>query len=78
MNMSEKMLVTQALDERDLLVKKIGDKISKMKLVDVKKRNEEKTADSRVTPEEFGSTASAACRRSLAVPHRRRISPLWI
>lgn len=60
MNMSEKMLVTQALDERDLLVKKIGDKISKMKLVDVKKRNEEKTADSRVTPEEFGSTASAA------------------
>jgi len=57
--MSEKMLVTQALDERDLLVKKIGDKISKMKLVDVKKRNEEKTADSRVTPEEFASTASA-------------------
>ena len=45
--MPEKMLVTQALDERDLLVKKIGDKISKMKLVDVKKRNEEKTADSR-------------------------------
>ena len=58
--MSEKMLVTQALDERDLLVKKIGDKISKMKLNDVKKRNEEKTADSRVTPEEFSSTASAA------------------
>ena len=27
--MSEKMLVTQALDERDLLVKKIADKISK-------------------------------------------------
>jgi len=25
--MSEKMLVTQALDEHDLLVKKIGDKI---------------------------------------------------
>ena len=25
--MSEKMLVTQALDERDLLVKKISDKI---------------------------------------------------
>ena len=58
--MSEKMLVTQALDERDLLVKKIGDKISKMKLVDVKKRNEEKTADSRMTLEEFASTASAA------------------
>lgn len=27
--MSEKMLVTQALDERDLLVKKILDKIDK-------------------------------------------------
>ncbi len=26
--MAEKMLVTQALDERDLLVKKIGDKIA--------------------------------------------------
>ena len=29
-DMSEKMLVTQALDERDLLVKKINEKISKM------------------------------------------------
>lgn len=27
--MSKKMLVTQALDERDLLVKKIADKIAK-------------------------------------------------
>ena len=40
--MSEKMLVTQALDERDLLVKKIGDKIAKIQVVDTKKRNEEK------------------------------------
>jgi len=30
--MSEKMLVTQALDERDLLVKKINDKIEKASL----------------------------------------------
>lgn len=58
--MNEKMLVTQALDERDLLVKKITDKIGKIKLVDVKKRNEEKTANGRVTPEEFESTATAA------------------
>ncbi len=35
--MTEKMLMTQALDERDLLVKKINDKIEKIKLVDVKK-----------------------------------------
>ena len=40
--MSEKMLVTQALDERDLLLKKINDKIDKLKLVDVKRKNEEK------------------------------------
>ena len=41
--MLEKMLVTQALDERDLLVKKITDKIRNAKLVDTRKRNEEKT-----------------------------------
>ena len=58
--MAEKMLVTQGLDERDLLVKKIGDKIRKMKLVDVKKVNEEKTADTRETQEEFGKNAQAA------------------
>lgn len=57
--MSEKMLVTQALDERDLLVKKIGDKISKIKLIDVKKQNEEKTLEGRVTPDEFGGTAES-------------------
>ena len=32
-SMSEKMLVTQALDERDLLVKKISDKIEKASFV---------------------------------------------
>ena len=42
--MSEKMLMTQALDERDLIVKKINDKIEKMRIVDVKKRNEEKNS----------------------------------
>ena len=39
--MSEKMLVTQALDERDLLVKKITDKIAKASFVDTIKPNEE-------------------------------------
>ena len=33
--MSEKMLATQALDERDLLVKKINDKIEKTDFVDL-------------------------------------------
>ena len=40
--MAEKMLVTQALDERDLLVKKIQDKIAKASFTDVKKHNEKK------------------------------------
>ena len=57
--MSEKMLVTQALDERDLLVKRINSKIEKLKLVDTKKRNEEKTAGERVLPEEFRKTAES-------------------
>ena len=39
--MSEKMLVTQALDERDLLVKKISDKIDKASFVDTIKPNED-------------------------------------
>jgi len=58
--MAEKMLVTQALDERDLLVKKIGDKIQKIQLVDTKKRNEEKTVAAHVTTEEYEKAASAA------------------
>mgnify|MGYP003305130922 CR=1 FL=1 len=44
--MSEKMLVTQALDERDLLVKKINDKIDKASFVDTIKPNEEKVFNS--------------------------------
>lgn len=58
--MTEKMLMTQALDERDLLVKKINDKIEKIKLVDVKKRNEETTADNRISVEEFSKNAESA------------------
>lgn len=58
--MTEKMLMTQALDERDLLVKKINDKIDKIRLVDVKKRNEDTTADSRISVEEFSKNAESA------------------
>ncbi len=58
--MSEKMLVTQALDERDLLVNKISDKINKLQTVDTKKRNAEKTVTSRVTVDEFESTVKSA------------------
>ena len=58
--MAEKMLVTQALDERDLLVEKINDKIRKIKAVDVKKRNEDQTAVERMTVEDFKKGADSA------------------
>ena len=51
--MSEKMLVTQALDERDLLVKKIGDKIAKASFVDTIKPNEDKVFAKRIKGEEI-------------------------
>ena len=46
--MSEKMLVTQALDERDLLVKKINDKIEKASFIDSIKPNEDKVFEKRI------------------------------
>ena len=58
--MAEKMLVTQALDERDLLVKKIQDKISKASFVDTIKPNEEKVLDARVSKDEFAKDAESA------------------
>ena len=42
-NMEERMLVTQALDERDFMAKKIMDKINAFKAVDYAKHNESKT-----------------------------------
>lgn len=58
--MSEKMLVTQALDERDLLVKKIGDKIAKANFVDTIRPNEGKVYARRVEKAEFTKEAKAA------------------
>lgn len=58
--MSEKMLVTQALDERDLLVKKINDKIEKASFVDTAKPNEEKVYAKRINREEYAKEAEAA------------------
>ncbi len=68
--MAEKMLVTQALDERDLLVKKITDKIKKLRLVDTKKKNEDMTMEDRVTPEEFGKTAQSAWQQIMDLIER--------
>ena len=68
--MAEKMLVTQALDERDLLVKKIGDKISKIKLVDCKRRNEDKTVGERLTAEDFCKQANASYQQIMDLIER--------
>lgn len=58
--MADRMLVTQALDERDLLVKKIQSKIKKAVFVDTKKHNEDKACEARVSEEEFGQNAESA------------------
>jgi len=58
--MSEKMLVTQALDERDLLVKKITDKIEKASFIDTIKPNEERVYEKRISREDFAKEAEAA------------------
>lgn len=46
--MANKLLITQALDERQLLIKKIASKIESANFVDAKKRNEEKVYGTRV------------------------------
>lgn len=58
--MAERMLVTQALDERDLLVKKIGDRIRNASFVDTVKHNERMVYDSRLTREDFAKQAESA------------------
>lgn len=58
--MSEKMLVTQALDERDLLVKKILDKIEKASFVDTMKPNEDKVYAKRIDKAEYAKEAEVA------------------
>lgn len=59
-NETKLLLVTQALDERDLLVKKINDKIHAATLADVIKRNEDKVYNRRLTREEFQKEAESA------------------
>lgn len=68
--MAEKMLVTQALDERDLLVKKIQDKIVKASFTDVKKHNEEKVLERRITEEDFKKEAESAYQQIMDLIER--------
>ena len=68
--MTEKMLVTQALDERDLLVKKIQDKITKASFTDVKKHNEKKVVERRVLEETFRQEAESAYQQIMDLIER--------
>ncbi len=68
--MSEKMLVTQALDERDLLVKKIGNKIEKASFTDVKKHNEKKVINRRVPDETFRQEAESSYQQIMDLIER--------
>lgn len=56
----EKMLVTAALDERDLLKRKIVNKISKASFVDTIKKNEDNVKNARLTNEEFKKDVEAS------------------
>ena len=70
--MAEKMLVTRALDERDLLVKKIGDKIDRASFTDVKKHNETKVLDGRTDVETFRKDAESAYQQIMDLIKRFR------
>lgn len=58
--MSESMLMTQALDERDLLRKKIRQKIGNTLFIDCRKNNEEKVLKGARSKEEFRKEAESA------------------
>lgn len=58
--MANKLLITQVLDERQLLIKKIASKIESANFVDVKKKNEEKVFGTRVSEDEFKKNAEAS------------------
>lgn len=68
--MSEKMLVTQALDERDLLVKKIADKIAKASFVDTIKPNEEKVYAKRISKEDYAKEAESSYQQIMDLIER--------
>lgn len=58
--MAERMLITQALDERDLLVKKINDKIRRNLFVATKKHNADAIYEQKQSAEAFSKEAESA------------------
>ena len=69
----ERLLVTQALDERDLLVKKINDKIKNLQVIDTIKANEDRVLNKRVSREEFEQQAKSSLQQieDLIARHQR-------
>lgn len=70
MDNSVKILVTQALDERDLLAKKINDKIQASVLADVIKKNEDTVYNRRLSREEFKKEAESAYQQIIDLIER--------
>ncbi|MCR5271767.1 MAG: hypothetical protein K6E13_02090 [Lachnospiraceae bacterium] len=68
--MADRMLVTQALDERDLIVKKIQDKIRKASFVDTIKPNEEKVLAARVSRDEYAKDAEGTYQQIMDLINR--------
>lgn len=58
-----KMLITQALDERDLLVKKINDKILNASFADTMKKNNTEVMNGRIKKAEFAKKAKSSLQQ---------------
>ena len=62
--------MTQALDERELLVKKISDKIAKASFIDTIKPNEEKVYAKRIAKDEYAKESEATYQQILDLIER--------
>lgn len=79
--MGEKITISEALDRRDLLRKKLFQKIEAAHLIDCKKSNEENTFLYRKTPEAFSEEVKAhgspsGIRSITMIGWKRRLSSL--
>lgn len=75
--MAEKMLVTQALDERSLLEKKIRDKIEKASFVDCIKKNEERVIKTYKEKAAYIKEAEASYQQIVEKNRLEKTLSLW-
>lgn len=68
--MGGQLLVTQALDERELLINKIMDKIKAASFVDMAKHNEERTAGKHLSRSEYAKQAQGAFQQIMDLVER--------